>query len=88
MRLDKTQVQRGQHFQRKIVNCGDNLLPLHRISPQVEVIAQNYGFFCQFRSKLVISYTTAFKRKEKYDAVVVDCHHSLCLCGDNENESP
>ena len=30
----------------------------------------------------------AIKWKEKYDAVVVDCHHSLHLCGGNENESP
>ena len=37
---------------------------------------QNYSFFCQFRSKLAIQW------KETYDAVVVDCHHSLHLCGD------
>ena len=47
-----------------------------------EVIAQNYGTFCQFRSKLAITHTIAIKWKEKYDSVVVDCHHNLCLCGD------
>ena len=49
---------------------------------QGEIIAQNYGIFCQFRSQLAISHTIAIKWKEKYDAVVVDCHHSLRLCGD------
>ena len=39
---------------------------------------QNYGIFCQFRSKFAITQTIAIKWKEKYDAVVVDCHH----CGD------
>ena len=43
---------------------------------------QNYGNFCQFRSKLAISHIIASKWKEKYNAVVVDCHHSLRLCGD------
>ena len=42
------------------------------------VMAQNYGIFCQFRSKLAITHTIAIKTKEKYDAVVADCHH----CGD------
>ena len=41
---------------------------------------QNYDIFCQFRSKLAITHTIAIKWKEKYDAVVVDCHHSLRLC--------
>ena len=44
-------------------------------------------FFCQFRSKLAITHTIAIKWKEKYDAVVVDCHHSLCLCGDRMKKS-
>ena len=44
---------------------------------------QNYGIFCQFRCKLAITHIIAIKWKEKYDAVVVDCHHSLCLCGDS-----
>ena len=48
---------------------------------------QSYSIFCQFRSKLAITYTIAIKWKEKYDAVVVDCHPSLDLCGDDENES-
>ena len=43
-------------------------------------IAKNYDIFCQFRSKLTHNF--AIKWKDKYDAVVVDCHHSLCLCGD------
>ena len=47
-----------------------------------EVIAQSYGIFCQFRSKLAIPNTFASKWKENYDAVVVDCHHSLRMCGD------
>ena len=49
---------------------------------QGEVKAQNHGIFCQFRSKLAIIHTTAIKWKEKYDAMVVDCNHSLSLCGD------
>ena len=32
--------------------------------------------------KLAITHTIAIKWKEKYDAVVVDCHHRLRLCGD------
>ena len=44
-------------------------------------MAQNYGIFCQFRSKLAIIHTIAIKWKEKYNAVVEDCH-SLHLCGD------
>ena len=52
-----------------------------------EVISQNEGIFCEFRSKLAITHTIAIKKKIKYDAVV-GCHHSLCLCRDNENESP
>ena len=42
-----------------------------------KLYTQNYCIFCQFRSKLAITHTTVFKWKEKYDAVVVDCHHSL-----------
>ena len=38
-----------------------------------------YVIFCKFRSKLAIKHTIAIKCKEKYDAVVVDCHHSLHL---------
>ena len=44
---------------------------------------QNYGIFCQFRSKLAITHTIAIKWKEEYDAVVVDCH----LSWQNENIS-
>ena len=36
----------------------------------------------QFRSKFAITHTIAIKWEEKYDAVVVDCHHTLRLCGD------
>ena len=43
---------------------------------------QNYSIFCQFKSKLAFTHTMAIKWKKKYDAVVVDCHHSLRLCGD------
>ena len=43
---------------------------------------QNYDIFCQFRSQLAITHTIIIKWKEKYDAVVVDCHHNLHLCGD------
>ena len=43
---------------------------------------QNYVIFCHFRSKLAITHTIVIKWKEKYNAVVVDCHHSLRLCGD------
>ena len=45
-------------------------------------MAQNYAIFYLFRSKLAITHTTATKWKEKYDAVVEDCQHSLRLCGD------
>ena len=45
-------------------------------------MAQNYDIFCQFRSRLAISQAIAIKWKEKYDAVVVDCNHSLRLCGE------
>ena len=38
---------------------------------------QNYGIFCQFRSKLAITHTIAIKWKEKNNAVVVDCHHRM-----------
>ena len=40
------------------------------------------AFFFQFRSKLAITHTIAIKWKEKCDAVVVDCHHSLRFCVD------
>ena len=36
----------------------------------------------------MITHTIAIKWNEKYDAVVVDCHHSLCLCGDRMKKSP
>ena len=45
-------------------------------------MVQIYSIFCQFKSKLVITHTIAIKWKDKYDAVVVDCHHSLHLCRD------
>ena len=48
-----------------------------------EVIAQNFGNFCQVR----ITHTIAIKWKKKYDAVVVDCHHSWVFCGDRMNMS-
>ena len=35
-------------------------------------MAQNFGLFCQIRSKLAITHTFAIKWKEKYDAMVVD----------------
>ena len=47
-----------------------------------EVIAQSYSIFCQFISKLAITHASAIKSKEKCDAMVVDCHHSLRLCVD------
>ena len=47
-----------------------------------EVIAQNYGIFCQFRSILANTHAIAIKWNEKYDAVVVDFDHSLHLSGD------
>ena len=34
-----------------------------------------------------MTHTIAIKWKEKYDVVVVDCHHSLCLCGDRMKKS-
>ena len=40
---------------------------------------KNYGIFCQFRSKIAIKHIIAIKWKEKYDAVVVDCHHSFAF---------
>ena len=46
-----------------------------------EVIAQNYAIFCQFGIKLAITHTIAIRWKEKYDALVVNCHHSLGACG-------
>ena len=48
---------------------------------QGEVVAQSYNIFCQYRRKLAMTHTTAIKWKEEYDAVVVDCHLSLHLCG-------
>ena len=48
---------------------------------------QKYSIFCQFRSKIAIIHTIAIKWKEKYNAVVVDCHHSLCLCDDRTKMS-
>ena len=45
-------------------------------SKKGRILTQNYGIFCLFRSKLAISHTVAIKWKEKYDAVVVDCHHT------------
>ena len=49
---------------------------------------QSYGIFCQLRSKLAITHTIVIKWKEKYDAVVVDCYHSLRLCSDRMKMSP
>ena len=47
-------------------------------------VLSNYCIFCQFRSsKLSVTHTIAIKWKEKYNAVLVDCHNSLCLCGDS-----
>ena len=37
--------------------------------------------------KLAIIHTIAIKWKEKYSAVVVDCHHSLRLYGDRMKKS-
>ena len=49
---------------------------------------QDYGIFCQYISKLSITHTIAIKWKEKYNAVVVDCHHTLHLCGYRMKMSP
>ena len=49
---------------------------------------QNYSIFCQFRSNLAITHTIAIKWKGKYNAVVVDCQHSLGLCGDRKKKNP
>ena len=44
---------------------------------------QNYSIFCQFRSKFKpIKHTIAIKWKEKYNADIVNCYHSLSVCGD------
>ena len=51
-------------------------------------MAQNYDIFCPFKSKLAITYTISIKSKDKYDAVVVDCYHSLRLRGQNEMSLP
>ena len=45
------------------------------------------AFSASLESKLAIIHTIATKWKEKYDALVVDCRHRLCSCGDIENES-
>ena len=50
-------------------------------------VAQNYGTFCQLRSKLANTHTITILCEEKYDTMVVDCHHSLCFCGDRTNMS-
>ena len=47
---------------------------------------QSYSIFCKLRSTLVLTHTIAIKWKEEYHAVVVDCHHSLRLCGDRMNK--
>ena len=41
-----------------------------------------------FRSKLAITHPIAIKWKVKYDAVVVDCQHSLCFCGAKMKMNP
>ena len=57
--------------------------PSRKIREKRQSDRENYGIFCQFGSKLAIAHTIAIKWKEKYDAVVglVNCHHSLLLCG-------
>ena len=42
----------------------------------------NFGIFSQFANKLAITLTFAIDFMEKYDVVIEDCHHSLCVCGD------
>ena len=53
-----------------------------RQSDREKLQCKNDNIFRQFISKLAITYPIAIKCKEKYDAVVVDCHHSLPLYGD------
>ena len=52
-------------------------------------VAQNYMYstFCQLRSKLANTHSITILCEEKYDTMVVDCHHSLCFCGDRTNMS-
>ena len=40
------------------------------------------AFSVSLESQLALTHTIAIKWKENYDAVLVDYHHSLCLCGD------
>ena len=63
---------------------------MFKLGPDSQIgrgLAQNYGIFCQFRNKLAIIHTIDIKWKEKYDAVAVDCHNSLSLCGDRMKKS-
>ena len=46
------------------------------------------AFSASLESKLAIIHTIATKWKEKYDALVEDCHHRLCSCSDRLKMSP
>ena len=69
------------------LTLGEVASPSRKIREKGEVIVQSYHIFYQFRSTLVITRTVAIKWKEKYHAVVVNCHHSWGLCGDRMKNS-
>ena len=42
----------------------------------------NYVIIWSIKNKIAITHTFAIKLKEKQVAMVVDCHHVACVCGD------
>ena len=58
-----------------------------KLGPNSREKSSKLRYFYQFKSKLATTHTITIKWKEKYDAVVVDCHHSLHLCGDRRKMS-
>ena len=74
---------RGSSWALKV---GRSDLPPGQLGISNSQIGRSYSaklrHFCQLRCKLAIIHTIAIKWKEKYDAVVADCHHNLCFCGD------
>ena len=41
---------------------------------------RDYGIFSQCLNKIATIYTIDIKLKEKQAAMVLNCHHNLCVC--------
>ena len=66
----------------KGISCSEKFQHFYQFRSKLEIIPRPDQKVLIPYLLLSITHTIDIKWKEKYDAVVVDCHHNSRLCGD------